>query len=122
MLSLHKQTVTVCRLKLLQALKNNLEIHISEYKEATEDYKVIATCFAQQLLHEVSHGNFKNMVFKIQEPISYESKYQDIIDMLEISVVDRIELDSQAFKAYFKNEWDWTSSFKNYSASLKSLN
>lgn len=39
--------------------------------------------------------------------------------MLEYSTNEEIELDSPSFKAYIKNQWDWTDSFKAYSTSLK---
>lgn len=47
------------------------------------------------------------------------SDTQEAIDMLEYSVNETITLDSTSFKAYIKNEWDWTDSFRSYASSLK---
>lgn len=120
MLTLHRQSVTVDRSVLLEELVKNLATHETEYAEAVVDYQQVCKSFSEQLVKEISEGNFKNVVFKVPAPQSHVQKYKDVIDMLKYSVQDTIELDSMSFKAYIKNEWDWSAGFQDYSKSLKS--
>lgn len=119
MLTLHRQNVTVSREVLQKKLAENLETHSLEFAEALADYKKLCVAFAEQLIQEVHAGNFTNVLFKIQEPRNHIKKYEDIIEMLQYSTQDTIELDAASFNAYIKNEWDWTASFKTYASSLK---
>lgn len=120
MLTLHRQNVTVERAVLLNRLRSNLKLHELEYQESLEDYHLVCKAFSEQLVKEIHVGNFKNVVFKVPAPVNHSQKYKDVIEMLEYSVQDTIELDSTSFKAYIKNDWDWSAGFKDHSISLKS--
>lgn len=120
MLTLHRQSVNVSRVQLLEKLKQNLVTHEAEYTEAVQDYQQVCKLFSETLVQEIHEGNYKNVVFKIPAPQSHAQKYKDVIDMLEFSVDETIELDSTSFKAYYKNEWEWSAGFQDYSKSLKS--
>lgn len=120
MLTLHRQSVNVTRKELLLKLKQNLVTHETEYEEAVQDYQQVCKLFSETLSKEIHEGNYKNVVFKVPAPQSHSQKYKDVIDMLEYSVDETIELDATSFKAYFKNEWEWSAGFQDYSKSLKS--
>lgn len=116
MMSLHNQEVTVARLNLIEILKKNREIHAAEYKEAVIGFHIEACKKIEQYL-----GNIKNFSgledefikktdyhsFRISSPQDHTKEYDDIIEMLEMSVNENICLDSQAFRAYVKDEWIW---------------
>lgn len=120
MLNLRTKTVNVSRKDLLAHLYANLEEHKSEYKQALLDYqdKVIADLSAA--LARSQAGDFTKVTVSVDHPKSHEQDFMDVISMLEMSVDETINLDSEAFKAYFRNEWPWKRQFDMLMASYKS--
>lgn len=119
MLNLHTQSVNVSRTELLKALRANLEAHQDEYREAMTDYqaKVIAELTAS--LERAKAGDFSKVEVRIPQPESHKQDFLDVIEMMELSVDETINLDSSAFKAYFRNEWPWKRQFELMAASYK---
>ena len=117
MLNLRNKSVNVDRLHLLQILKQNLQIHSSEYAEAINDYRKRLKSELVTTLNDISSEDISEqqlLAIKIDfnAPISHIKDYMEIIEMLELSVDNNINLDSESFKAYVKNDWPWTSNFK----------
>lgn len=122
---LHSQSVNVSRLKLLDALRLNLEKHKEDYTQAVINYRIALQVDLTSAL--VQANDPKSRLDKINvdfdHPKSYAGQYQQVIDMLEYSVDETINLDSQAFRAYVKDEWAWKSSFElsNSTYSVKAM-
>lgn len=121
MLTLRNQTIKVNKNILLAKIKENLELYKLDYSETLQDYHLAIKKHLEKAIASVNEGNYSSDViyFRINAPVDYIEKYQTVIDMLEYSTNEEIELDSPSFKAYIKNQWDWTDSFKAYSTSLK---
>lgn len=120
MINLHSKSVNVTRADLIAALKTNMQKHVAEYNEAVSDYqaKVIADLAAA--LDRAKAGDFSKVSVSVQRPESHEQEFIDIIDMMEMSVDETINLESSAFKAYFRNEWPWKKAFDLIATSYKS--
>ncbi|HXP52466.1 MAG TPA: hypothetical protein VN922_21105 [Bacteroidia bacterium] len=114
------QTVNVKRVDLLAALKENLEIHQREYQEAVFEYRrklyKDLTKAAEMVGLEgklmLSDEELKNIRVQFSFPPNYEQSYLDVIEMLEMSIDETINLDSQHFKMYIKNQWSWMGGFQ----------
>lgn len=119
MFNLHQQTIEIDKDALLKKLKENLVVYQAEYKEAVEDYNKLVIQFSNDLALALVNKTPFSPYLKTKEPIDYTVKYEEAIDMLEYSVNQTITLDSASFRAYIKNEWDWTNSFRTYASSLK---
>lgn len=119
MFNLNRQSIKINKEQLLAKLKENLVIYQQEFKEAQEDYLKVVEDFAERLYNGIKNNEPYTAYLTVQPPRDYSQKYQEAIDMLEYSVDDCIELDQATFKAYIKNEWDWTDSFRIYASSLK---
>lgn len=122
MMTARTQSVNVNRLDLIIALKAGREIHIKEYAEATADYKGAVVKFLQDAIARALEGDFSKVKIDFNAPVDHTEDYNDIIDMLEVSVDETINLDRESYKAYYRNEWTWTSSFKSIGAMLKVMN
>jgi hypothetical protein len=111
---LHSQSVNVSRQKLLEALKENLAKHKKDYAQAVINYRIAlqVDLTAALALANDSESRLDKIKVDFSHPQSYASQYQQVIDMLEFSVDETINLDSQAFRAYIKDEWSWKSSFE----------
>lgn len=117
-LSLHAQSVNVSREKLLATLKENLKKHKIEYEQAVIDYRKALQADLTAALVKVNDpfSSLDKIKVDFSHPQSYADQYQQVIDMLEWSTDDVINLDSQAFRAYIKDEWSWKSSFQMLSS------
>ena len=115
MITMHSQSVNVSRVELLAKLRENLATHRVEYAEAVADYQDRLLADLKLATKKVSKikdvQDLKNFKFSLPYPVSYEKSFTDIIEMLEMSVDETIELDAQSFRAYIKNEWAWRSQF-----------
>lgn len=114
MMNLRNKSVNVERAKLLDALKSNLDIHRTQYKEAVEDFQARLLKDLTVAKNKVKKSNpesLKDFRFDINFPVNHEKDFVEVIDMLEHSTDDVINLDSESFKAYFKNEWSWSHGF-----------
>lgn len=121
-MTLRQRSVNVKREELLEALKKNLEIHRAEYAQALIDFKT-------RLVEDLSAGlkqvkksepvDLEDFNIRITFPHSHEKDFLEVIEMLEMSVDENINLDAESFRAYFKNEWQWTHHFKALTESYK---
>lgn len=119
MLTLRSQSVHVDRLTLITALETNLKAHKKEFKAAMADYKKATKKALQQALERAEKDDFSKVVVNITVPTSHEDDFVNALDMLRMSVDEKIELDSDAFQAYVKNNWPWRKQFELLAASYK---
>lgn len=119
MLNLRTQTVNVSRESLIKALYANLEEHKAEYKQAMLDYQAKVIADLSAAIARAQAGDFAKVNVHVNQPESHEQDFLDVISMLEMSVDETINLDSEAFKAYFRNEWPWKRQFDMLTASYK---
>lgn len=119
MLNLRTQSVNVKRSELIAALKLNLQVHLAQYAEALEDYKAKVIYELEQALEKAKAGTLTEATLHIVKPESHERDFTNVIEMMEMSVDDTINLEGDAFRAYFKNEWSWQRSFEISAASYK---
>jgi len=111
---LHSQSVNVSRLTLLSSLRENLEKHKADYAAAVINYRLALQADLTTALVQANDPDSRLDKIRVDfsHPQSYASQYQQVIDMLEYSVDETINLDSQAFRAYVKDEWSWKGSFE----------
>ena len=119
MLNLRNKSVNVERKALIEVLKANLEVHKVQFAEAQEVYHRRLQLELQDALDIVNAEEFpiwdtvKNIRISFNPPSSHEDDYLEVIEMLEVSVDDNINLDAESFKAYYKNEWSWSAPLTN---------
>lgn len=117
MLNLRNKSVNVNRISLLETLKQNREIHVREFDAAEGGYQQAMLDKLADTVKKVKKGEVKELSISLPRPRSYEKEYTETIEMLEMSVDENINLDAESFRAYFKDEWAWSSGFKTLVAS-----
>lgn len=120
MINLRQQTVNVRRLDLINALKGGLSLHRSQFIEADLDYKAAVLAFQEAARERTANGDFSDFRMNLHAPENKSQEYVDIIEMMEVSVDDVVQIDKEAFKAFYKNEWPWSAGFLAASAGYKS--
>jgi hypothetical protein len=98
-------------------MKQNLEQHKVEFQEAVKDFHQRLQEDLKLALKKVSKiedpQQLKQFKFNVAFPENHEEDYRQVIEMLEMSVDETIQLDTRTFKAYVKNEWEWKMRFKS---------
>jgi len=120
-LNARDRIVHIARTVLIEELTKNLALHEAQYAEAVEDYrtKLRADLHAAELA--VVHGTtpLDKISVKFEHPKSYAQEYRDALDVLSYEQRDILPIDGQTFKAWVKNEWTWSESFRFLNASYK---
>jgi len=119
MLDMRSQSVNVNRLALLVALKENRQQHQKIYLAAIADFKnekLQALRVAMAEVEKDEHPEKSNLTVSVPKPVSYLKDYDQVIDMMEMSVDENINLDSASFQAYVKDNWSWKGSFVTMNA------
>lgn len=99
--------VTVDRKTLLETIKKNREKFREDYELAKKGFRIELRKELAKKIRLLDEGKKVDLTFKNHKPDNHLSKYDEIIEMLEMSGANEVELDSDAFKKYVKNEWDW---------------
>lgn len=121
MINLRQQTVNVRRSALIEALRKGLELHRAQFIEADLDYKAAVLAHQEAARARTASGDFSDFRIRmnLHEPENKSQEYVDVIEMMEVSVDDVVQIDKDAFKAFYKNEWPWTAGFLAASAGYK---
>lgn len=119
MMNLRNQSVNVDRVELICVLRAGLEVHRAEYAEARAEYEAAVVVFMTEALERAKSGNFRDLVLRLSAPVNHAQEYIDVIEMLEVSVDETIQLDKDSFRAFYRNEWSWSSGFAESMASYK---
>ena len=102
--------VTVKRTELIERLVKNREKHQNEFQQAI-------ALWQQDLAVAIKEIDVKKQTYypkelqELQEncPHSYLETYNDIIEMFKMAVKDEILLDSEAFRNFCRDDWEWKS-------------
>lgn len=108
----NKRKVEVNKNELLTQLKKNKELHIEELKETQEEYNDAYILAVEKLLESAkTRPGIINNNIHLSAPTSHVKEYGDIIDMLEFSTQESLEITMEEYKSWVKNEWSWSESF-----------
>lgn len=119
MINLRQQTVNVNRVALIDALRKGLELHRAQFIEADKDYKAAVLAFQAEAQARTGRGDFSDFRMNLHAPENKSQDYVDVIEMMEVSVDEVVQIDKDAFKAFYKNEWPWSAGFLAASAGYK---
>lgn len=118
------RSVKVNTQELYQIVEKNMAKHIAEHREAIKDYKDAVMVIAAEnfeIAETQDLDEFKKFKSFPSAPRSYEHEYGRALKMLELSVDDVTELDSDVFNQLVLDEWSWKQSFTAMNASYKNV-
>lgn len=105
------KSVKVGTFKLLEILKNNREMHIAEFESAMIEFRKDAIVEMKKNLDVAESGGEVQLYVGLTQPISYETSYNTVIRMLELSEETTVELTTQEFQQYVEDNWNWKATF-----------
>jgi NOL1/NOP2/fmu family ribosome biogenesis protein len=108
------EIIKVSRVKLLDTLKKNREVHAAEYELAEKGYWIKVEEALKANLKEIRKTGKTDLAgyWNLRGPENHTKDYDLVITMMEYSVEDVIELDQQRFQQYVMDNWSWSTSTK----------
>ena len=113
--------VTVKKSELLEKVLANRALHIKEYSEACDGYRVKALEKIDEVfgglkakIGELKEGQtiaLLSVTFGLDVPQTHEKDYDQVLEMLRMSTDDTTELQSDEFACYVMDDWDWKQEF-----------
>jgi len=106
------QKVRMDKSKVLDRVTANRAHHEKTYNQAMVVYRERAIKELKDLIDALKAGKSRPLTVRLPIPKDYTSEYDLVIDMLNNSVDDVVELDDIDFRKYIRDEWDWKTSFR----------
>lgn len=97
--------------ELLEVLKKNREIHVSDFNTAQEEYRKDAIVEMKKNLKQAQNGGDIVVNSELVKPQNYVTSYDTAIKMLEMSADELVELTMQEFQQYVEDNWAWKGMF-----------
>jgi len=102
--------INVAKSKLLEILKKNKELHITEYKLAEDEFRAAGIVALEEKMAEfvnATEDTALNLYIPLSAPVCHEQDYDDAIEMLTVSCDDTIELEEHEAQRLIMNNWSW---------------
>ena len=106
------EKVKVKKADLVKVLQTNRDLHQTEFNEALVGYKISVEKELKNKLKDLKAGKDFDLYINLQKPVSYVKQYNDVIGMLEISTEEDVFISMEEYLKYYKNEWEWQTSWK----------
>ena len=104
-------SVNVEKTELLGILRVNRDGHRAKFEAAQEIYrKRVIEWFEGELERARSGAKIRRHI-ELPEPIDYTPSYNEVIQMLEMSVNDEIKISQREFRRYVLDHWEWAEDF-----------
>ena len=100
--------------KLLITLKENRKKHLKNYRIAVKLFKSQCLSLLESRVSSLKEDQIDInylLHFDLPVPISYVQAYDEVIKMLEFSEQQEVEIDSNQYRAWVEDQWDWSNSF-----------
>jgi len=105
--------VTVEREALLARIKENRAKHRDVFLKAIERYREAVIRELEASLAAAREGKRIRTSISLIEPMDHTREYDQVIDMLGMSVEKNITLSQREFSQYARDEWQWKEQFSN---------
>jgi hypothetical protein len=105
------KSVKVQKDELQKRVKENRDSHRSVYEQALDGYHKAVVEWLEVQLDRAKAGKAFDLYFNQPMPEDHTADYDNVLDMLDMSTEDEIELSNQEFRQYVRDEWGWKHAF-----------
>lgn len=105
------RTVKVSKTDLLDRVRANRKAHRAEFEKALEDYQAAVIKELEEWLDAARKRKNVMRTTRLRMPQDQTGDYDQVVDMLEMSIEDTIELTHQEFAQYVRDDWAWKDQF-----------
>ena len=110
---LEQNTFKVAKEKILETLRSNKEKHISEFEEATKEYRKAVAETAQKIAERAKNEDIPfdrlgiEKLHALNVPFCMTKQYDNAIVLLETCEDQTLEITGAQFRQLMLDEWDW---------------
>jgi len=116
--------IPVDKIRLVNTLKLNKDVHAREYFESMTGYKEAVLLDLQKQIKKLEGwvervkssepvGISKEVPANCRRPENHTGDYEEIIDLMNWTTEEEIKLSTTDFNAYVRDNWDWQAIFKS---------
>lgn len=96
---------------LVERIQANRDAHRGVYDKAIEGYYEAVAGWLYVQRENLSDGKPFETYFNEPRPEDHTADYDNVLDMLSMSVDTEIVLSAQDFRQYMRDEWGWKREF-----------
>lgn len=119
------EQITVKKIELLKAVKDNRDQHKKVFEEALIGYQAAVIEHLEKQLERARQGVRVETRVALYQPVDQTKDYDRVIRALEMSTEDEIDLSEREFAQYVMDDWSWSDQFwasnSVYSATARSV-
>ncbi len=97
--------------RLLETVRENLATHREKFEEAMDGYKLKAIGLLSEHIQRIRDNAPEKVFIQLPMPEDHSRDYERVIEMLEWSQDDTLELDESEFATYVLDQWGWQEGF-----------
>lgn len=116
------QYVTIQKEDLRRAIEENLDSYRAAYDLAREEYKAAIVHALKEKIADARAGRYVDHVIRLPRPVDHTDDYEMVLQMIDMSINDEVELAWEEFAAYVRDDWDWKEKFVADKAKLSRYN
>ena len=110
------QKVIISKEKLLKKIKKNRDTHRETFEEALQGWEKRVYQELSQALSDAKHGRQFRTYFNLPQPEDHTPEYDAVIDQIEWTEEEQIELDFHQFNQFVRDDWGWKADFLSNTA------
>jgi hypothetical protein len=114
MLQANARSINVKRTDLLTKLRENRDKHAAEFKVAMEGFRMEVLNVLEDAVAKLEKDDKsfdKGLFMNEDPPQDHTADYDLVIGMMEMSVDEIIQMDSNSFNQYVMDNWAWKQQF-----------
>ncbi len=104
-------TVLLSKGDLLEKVQHNYASHRQKFEEAVNGYRDKAVQLLQDHVERILANAPEQVVVSLPWPEDHSEDYERVIEMLEWSEDDELELNEHQFATYVLDQWGWQAGF-----------
>lgn len=97
--------------KLLETLRTNREKHMADFGEALDAYYDTAVRLLQEHVERIRKRAVEKVAVYLDPPVNHVEDYDLAIELLEWTLTDTVNLTTQQFGQYVRDDWAWKQQF-----------
>jgi hypothetical protein len=98
---------------LLQRVRDSKAKHVQDYAEAKAGFQKKLIADLSEALKLAKAGAEFRAGYHLEEPEDHSKDYDRVIEMLEVSLDEEVDLPASEFAKYVLDEWEWKGRFEH---------
>lgn len=100
-------TITVDKTRLRERVQQNRDAHREIFNQATEAFHDRYISEVEKFLDDAKQGLRYELTIRLPRPEDHTADYDRVLEMIDMSVGDTMELEELDVAYYIQDDWAW---------------